>query len=288
MAPIKKENKMILKNNIQEIEKILKNKKQKLVALLAPSFVASFEYPLVVCQLRELGFEKVVELTFGAKMVNREYHNLLKTNKELVISSVCPGITELIKQRYPQYEKNLAKIDSPMVATAKICKKIWPKYKTCFISPCHFKKTEANNSKYLDYSIDYIQLKDLLSRKKITISSCSLHFDKFYNDYTKIYPLSGGLSKTAHLKKVLKKGQEKTIDGIQDVIKFLENPDPKLKFLDITFCKGGCIGGPCTSSLPLDEKRKRVLEYFKISEKEKIPETDKGLIKRAKGIKFTN
>src|SRR4030043_218032 len=103
--------------------------KEKSVAMLAPSFVVDFSYPNIISQLKGLGFDKVVELTFGAKMINREYHKILEHSKELVISSVCPGIVETIKAKYPQYKKNLINVDSPMSATAKICRKIYPEHK---------------------------------------------------------------------------------------------------------------------------------------------------------------
>jgi len=71
------------KNNISLIEKELKNKKIKMLAILAPSFVAEFDYPIILSQLKELGFDKVVELTFGAKMINREYHKQLESYRQL-------------------------------------------------------------------------------------------------------------------------------------------------------------------------------------------------------------
>jgi len=276
------------KNDIPLIEKELKDKKVKMVALVAPSFVVNFEYPQFIHQLRELGFDKVVELTFGAKMVNREYHRILEKSKGLVISTTCPGITSVIMQKYPQYAKNLIKIDSPMIAMAKICKKVYPKHKTVFISPCNYKKTEAEDSKYINYVIDYGQLEVLFNKNKIKPNKNHIHFDKFYNDYTKIYPLSGGLTKTAHLKGVLKPGEEKTIDGIAEVMKFLNNPDPKVKFLDCTFCLGGCLGGPFTSKIPIGEKIKRLMKYMALAKKEDIPKGRAGLIDKAKGIRFRN
>jgi len=266
-------------------------KKHKTIALLAPSFAAEFEYPLIIGQLKEIGFDKIVELTFGAKMINRDYHKILKNSKELVISSVCPGITSFIRQKYPEFVENLIKVDSPMIATGKICKKIYPKHKTCFISPCNFKKQEAKGN--IDYVIDYQELRKLLDKEGRAVGNykCPAQFDKFYNDYTKIYPLSGGLSKTAHLKSVLKKGQEKVIGGILEVEKFLkeykDNKHQHIKFLDVTFCKGGCIGGPFLTSKNLKEKKKKLMKYLAIAKKEKIPCQDLGLIKRAKGIKFT-
>jgi len=240
--------------------------------------------------LKKLGFDKIVELTFGAKMINREYHKQLKNSKKFIISTACPGIVQTIEKKYPKYKKNLARIYSPMVATGKISKKIYPKHKTIFISPCNFKKIEASKNKEIDYVIDYMQLAELFKKYKIKkplIGKKNL-FDKFYNDYTKIYPLAGGLSKTAHLKGVLKQDEVVIIDGVLEVQKYLNGTKNPSKFLDFNFCIGGCIGGPCTNQkLSIKRKKKRVLKYLRKSKRYDIPETRKGLIKKAKGIKFT-
>jgi len=268
---------------------IKKIKKHKTIAMLAPSFACEFEYPKIISQLKKIGFEKIVELTFGAKMINREYHRILesnKNNKKLWISSVCPGIVKFIKSKYPEYKNNLILVDSPMIAMAKICKKFYPKHKICFISPCNFKKQEASRSNYVDYVIDYQELKKIFNENKIGGEKTKEKFDKFYNDYTKIYPLSGGLSKTAHLKGIIKIGEEKIIDGIDKVEQFLKNPNKKVRFLDATFCKGGCIGGPFLSSKNLNEKKKKLKHYLNIAKREKIPSGREGIVKKAKGIKF--
>lgn len=278
-----------MKKSVENLQFPLKG---KYVAMLAPSFVVDFSYPKIIFQLRDLGFDKIVELTFGAKMINREYHKVLESSKELVISSVCPGIVETIKNRFPQYKKNLIPVDSPMIAMAKICKKIYPEHKTVFISPCDFKKIESEKSKYVDYAIDNKELEGLfekydLDKKKYKKNSKENIFDKFYNDYTKIYPIAGGLYKTAHLKNILKSDEAIIIDGMDRVIQFLNNPDKKIKFLDVTFCKGGCIGGPkINSKLPILLRKNKVLSYLKVADKERIPEARKGVIKQAEGISF--
>lgn len=276
------------KNDLKKIERALKNKREKIVAMVAPSFIVDFSYPSIISQLKHLGFKKVVELTFGAKMINREYHKILVKSKELLIASACPGIVESVKKQFPQYKKNIAKINSPMIATAKVCRSVYPKYKVCFISPCHMKKIEVQGSEFVDYVMDYQQLHYLFAKHLIPPSNHEQHFDKFYNDYTKIYPLSGGLSKTAHLMQVIKPGQEKVIDGWKEVEKFLKKPDKNIKFLDVTFCKGGCIGGPCTSKISLRKKRKLLHHYLEHSKHEKIPQSDLGLVVDAKGIEFTS
>jgi len=264
--------------------------KGKYLVMLAPSFVVDFSYPKIILQLKDLGFDKVVELTFGAKMINRDYHKQLENSNELIISSVCPGIVETINSKYPNYKKNLIFIDSPMSATAKICKKIYPNYKIVFISPCNFKKIEALNCKEIDFVIDYKELLEIFKKNKLNnkkYEKRKIFFDKFYNDYTKIYPLSGGLSKTANLKNILKPNETKIIDGMNKIGKFLEKPDKNIRFLDVTFCEGGCIGGPCINSkLPLRLRKRKVLKYSKVAEKEKIPFERKGVIKEAEGISF--
>ena len=279
------------KNNIPKLEKLIRSKIPT-IALVAPSFVVDFSYLAIVYQLRKLGFEKVVELTFGAKMVNREYNRILKTSKGLVIASPCPGIVNTVINNFPQFKKNLAPVDSPLVAMAKICKKYYPKHKVIFISPCDFKKMEAEKSKFIDGVIDYEQLHSLFEKYKIRrliLFKRKYKFDKFYNDYTKIYPLSGGLSRTAHLKGILKSDEVKVIDGVKNFMEFLKKPDKKIKFLDCLFCEGGCINGPHTNKkLSLRKKHKKVMKYLCRAQKESIPDERKGLIKKARGIRFNN
>ena len=280
----------------------------KKLAMIAPSFIAEFDYPLIILQLKKMGFDKVIELTFGAKMINREYHKkleqeVLKKEKDknyspkLLISSVCPGITEIIEKEFPQFKKNLIKVDSPMVASAKICRKIFPKHKITFISPCEFKAKEARKraSKLVDKVICYNELREKLKKIKISekeienIKKKGLLFDKFYNDYTKVYPLSGGLTKTAHIKGIIKKKQAKTIDGINKVRKFLLKPNKKILFLDATFCENGCLGGPCISKdISIFKRKRKLRKYMKRALREDIPETRKGILEKAKGLKFSS
>ncbi|MBN2839038.1 MAG: hypothetical protein JXM74_09830 [Fusobacteriaceae bacterium] len=266
--------------------------KEKYVIMVAPSFVTDFSYPDIIYRLKKLGFDKVVELTFGAKMVSREYHKLLNKSKGLVISSTCPGIVSTIENRYPELKNKLAKIDSPMVAMGKICKKYFPKHKIVFLSPCNFKKIEAENTRYVDNVIDFEELKNLFKKYKIKKKPFyrrGIRFDKFYNDYTKIYPLGGALAKTAHLKNILHEKEFSSIDGIQHVMKFLSEKHDNIKFLDCLFCEGGCIGGPHTNKdLSINKKRKKIIAYLKKSMKEDIPEDRKGLLNKAEGISFSN
>jgi iron only hydrogenase large subunit-like protein len=281
---------MVIKSDVLRLENSLK-KKTKLVAMLAPSFVVDFSYPEVIIMLRKLGFDKIVEVTYGAKMVNREYHKKLKKSKGLLIATTCPGVAQVVKNKFPKFNKNLALIDSPMIAMGKICRKYYPKHKVVFISPCDFKKMEGVKSKNIDYVVDFSELKKMFSDAKVKKPKIrnpeGVTFDKFYNDYTKVYPTAGGLSKTAHLNGILKNKEIYIAEGVGDLIKFLENPDSRVRFLDATFCVGSCIGGPrVISKKPIRRKLRRVRKYLRDSRRQDIPDEKKGLVSRAKGIIF--
>ena len=53
-------------NEIATLIELLE-KKEKLVAMLAPSFPIVFEYPKIITMLKKLGFSYVVEVAVGAK-----------------------------------------------------------------------------------------------------------------------------------------------------------------------------------------------------------------------------
>jgi iron only hydrogenase large subunit-like protein len=271
----------------------LKSKK-KIIVMLAPSFVADFKYPDIVLDLKRLGFDKVCELTFGAKMINRYYHGIIKENLyKMFISSTCPVIVAMIKSKYPQYIDNIIPVVSPMAATARILNKHYPRHELLFIAPCVAKREEAKTyGELIDNVITFSELKQLLEyakehklfKKKKTTSHL---FDKFYADLTKIYPLSGGLTETLNKHNTLKKDEIIIAEGLEKLSKlFRKNIPKKIRFLDILFCVGGCIGGPGVASTePIKKRYDRVMKYIKLAKAEKSG-TRIGLIKDTTGVKF--
>jgi len=254
-------------SDVTKLEKLLKGK-TPIVCMLAPAFVADFDYPEIVWQLKKLGFDKVVELTFGAKMSNIYYHKIIGDEKSKTwIASPCPTIVQLIRNKYPHLKENLLPVHSPMGSMGIICKKFYPKHKYVFVGPCLTKKVEAKEMPEVELAITFRELEEIFKQKKIDqVRKRKLTFDKFYNDYTKIYPLAGGLSQTLHYKKILKKKEILIRDGMEEVTsildKFKNGKYKKFVFFDCLACKGGCIGGPgMTTSGSIPEKKERVLKY---------------------------
>jgi iron only hydrogenase large subunit-like protein len=285
-----------ISDDLNNIINIIKN--NKCVCLLAPSFVIDFKYPKIIYNLREIGFAKVVELTYSAKIISSEYHEIIKKKKHKQrICANCPSVVKFIENKFPQHKSKLVNIASPMVVMGRFCKKEFgDKYKTIFIGPCFTKKIEANENKNdIDFALTFKELQEILfymksNNKLIKVPKTkkNLDFDKFYNDYTKIYPIGGAVAKTIHTKKILSKKQIiccETQTEIEKAIIKMENCK-NIKFLDILFCKGGCCGGPgIISKEDIKTKIKKVANYREISKEHKIGK-NKGLLKYADELKL--
>ena len=120
--------------DIEQLKSLLE-KKEHLVAMVAPSFPIMYGYPEIITKLKALGFEYVVEVTAGAKKTNEAVAKLLKENPtSRFITSPCASFVRYIRTKHPEFLKYLAfQADSPMVATAKIVHEKYPDYRPIFI-----------------------------------------------------------------------------------------------------------------------------------------------------------
>lgn len=265
--------------------------------MLAPSFVSVYEYPNIIYRLRALGFDKVVEVTFGAKMTNINYYEILKNqNDRTWIASPCPTLVNMIKVKYPHLIPNLVPVHSPMGSMALVVKQHFPKHKVIFIGPCFTKKIEAKEIGIVDEVLTFKELDTLFKEEKIpekiTDSKYTMTFDKLYNDYTKVYPLSGGLSSTLQYNEILKKKDILVTDGMNNIINvlngFKDGYFKKYRFLDILSCEGGCINGPGIEyKYPIKERIKRVKKYKEYASRYEKDLGRGGKKIDAKGIDFS-
>lgn len=251
------------------------SRKEKLVAMLAPSFPIIFEYPIIISNLRKLGFTYVVEVSKGARVTNTELITALKNNPQArFITTPCPSIVRLIKKQYPHLSKYLTTgVDSPMIATAKIVIEKYPGYRPVFIGPCLVKKLEANED-YPDLKIlvlTYKEINEVFKHFNIQPNnnySEALETDKFdiaEEGMTRIYPTDGGLAHSSGLVEAFSKEQVRIVSGWKNCQEALNNfeESKEIKILDILHCEGGCIGGPgIQSHLNQEERMKKVFTFW--------------------------
>jgi len=277
-----------------EVENIIKSlQTENITALLAPSFPVDFKYPEIILQLKQIGIKKVVELTYAAKLINKQYETILKQNPQSqYICANCPTIVSLIENKYPELKANLINVASPMVVMDRYCKKDDKECKTIFIWPCLSKKLEAK--KYgIDYAITFQELQTIFDYYKNnnipyqnnfeiwTTKTGDRDFDKIYNDYTKIYPLGGGVAETMHLKGIATQEQLLAVDGPANIAEWFQKfkTNPNIRFLDILMCNGWCIGWPwIISKEDTETKKQKIIDYKEHCQKDHSLCKDKGKI----------
>ena len=232
-----------------------------------------------------LGIQKVVELTYAAKLINMEYEKILKEHPDKrYICPNCPTVVKMIEVKYPELKEYIIDVASPMVIMDRFVKKEYgTEYKTLFIGPCLAKKMEAKTYG-IDYAITFKELQDIftynkensIEPKEFTYSVTedgTPDFDKFYNDYTKVYPLAWGVADSLHVKGIVEKSQILIVDGPKNLDagfqEFKNNLN--IRFLDILACEWWCIGGPgIMSKEPLKTRKQKVLDYKQYCKKDKI------------------
>ena len=236
------------KQIVDESEKVrvLLQSGSPVVVSLAPSFIAN--YGTGIEQMRKalgkLGFYDVEETAVGATFVKREYERILKEEqRDVVISSCCHSVNLLIQKYFPSLLPMLADVLSPMQAHCADIKRRIPDAKTVFIGPCVSKKDEAQHySDIVDAVLTFEELSAWLKEENIEIERSPSHDE---NSRARFFPTAGGILKTMTCDQpdytyIAVDGTEKCIS----VLRELENGSLHKCFIEMSACRGSCIGGP--------------------------------------------
>ena len=240
------------------------------IALPAPSLYGQFDNLDDIDYVREglsdFGFDEIYEVARAAEMVSDYTREYMKREgvKKPVISSACPVVVRLISLRFPYLCENVMKMLPPMEIAAMLAKenaaREHPELSkkdigVCFISPCPAKVSYVKNRGegekshvdcVLSMSDIYFELLGLMDRTKtpkITSKTGMIGIG---------WATSGGESTAVFSDKYL------AADGIENVIRVLdkiENDDlPRLDFIELDACPGGCVGGVMTVENPFIAK----------------------------------
>ncbi|MEI8374375.1 MAG: [Fe-Fe] hydrogenase large subunit C-terminal domain-containing protein [Planctomycetota bacterium] len=262
----------LLRSTSHEVRALL-NSGARVAACVAPSFPAEFvdiDHTQLVGMLRELGFNLVVEVAFGADLVAREYWELLLVcNGHRYISTTCPAIITYVERYYPELVPFLAPIVSPMIATARALKEIHDKeLKIVFIGPCIAKKMEAQGKSVageIDAAITFAELRELFAEASIDPDLVEpSDFDPPQGGVGGLFPISRGVLQAANLREDLLTGEIVATQGrshVLEAIKEFADGDLGAKLLELLCCEGCIMGAGLTNDLPLFNRRRRVRTY---------------------------
>jgi signal transduction histidine kinase/iron only hydrogenase large subunit-like protein len=260
--------------------KYLAENDEPVIAMLAPSFPSAFsdlEPEKLVGALRECGFDKVVEVAFGADLVNQEYvkmspqgekHQWPETRRPVITTS-CPAIYNYVEKYVPELIDHLAPIVSPMVAMGRAVHRIYGKdVKNIFIGPCTAKKFEAQDPKVTD-SVDQVltfrELEEMFQKLSVEPrDALASWFDPPHPFLGRVYPVCGGLVRSSGLPYDIMDNDIIMAEGKQQAMRLLEcakECSVKASLVDILFCEG-CIAGPFINHTSNYFTRKqKIIEY---------------------------
>lgn len=239
---------------IETVEQILAGEAPT-VAMLAPSYPAALEGVTgdqVVAALRRLGFERVLEVGFGAEMVAQAYADLVRHPPcEPLISTPCPALVSYVTKHLPELVPHLAPVVSPMIALGRAVKgQLVPGAQVVFIGPCIAKKAELEDPAVagaVDAALTFQELSELLERHGIAPTTLPASSPNEPLPYLGgLFPVSGGLLKTASIEADLMDDSVAVIEGHEKCISALRqirDGNFPARFVDALLCEG-CIAGP--------------------------------------------
>jgi iron only hydrogenase large subunit-like protein/nitrogen-specific signal transduction histidine kinase len=253
-------------NTTDRVLKLLEND-SKVAAIIAPSFPAEFndvpDHNILIGMIKELGFEIVAEVSFGADLVADRYKKLVSEEKNFYISSDCPSIVNYVKFYHPALVDNLAPVVSPMVAMSRVVRKKYGRdLKIVFIGPCIAKKAESSE---IDEAITFTELRDILAEKGITPETAiPASFDQPVGGRGAIFPVARGLLQTAKISDNAITGNMIAAEGridFQGALKEFEAGLIKNQHMELLCCEG-CIMGPGLSKNGKQYNRRSLVSSY--------------------------
>jgi iron only hydrogenase large subunit-like protein len=256
----------------EQLEEI--NKFKYKIAIPAPSFVSQFSrrYSVekVLAGFLFLGFDRVLEVGFGADLVSKALIEYLNTSGARMprpaISSACPAVIRLIQVRYPGLVGNIIPMQSPMEITARYAKEgamrelgiPLNEIGVFFIAPCPAKVTVVKQPiGAVQSSVNgVIAIRDMVNHIKA-------NFEKIPTGMTTLQSASSlglGWGRREGEIDALKTANRLAVDGIHQVSRVLEKIEnggfQNIHFLEAQACVCGCVGGVLTSENPFIAKLK--------------------------------
>lgn len=245
------------RSDLLSVIDLLKSRKEKVYALVAPSIASQFTYAKrgqVIAGLRKLGFHAVAEAALGADMVAKEESRELAESGFLT-SSCCPAFVSYVRTAFPQLEPFISQSLSPMAAIARYIKETEKDVKIVFIGPCTAKKLEVRQDAvrpYVDAAMTFEELQALFDSREIELTALEESEPELASSYFgRIFARCGGLSEAVE-QGLKEQGltdfglRSCACDGIEEcraALLLKSKGQLDANFIEGMACVGGCIGG---------------------------------------------
>lgn len=272
----------LIRRSLEDVQDMVCNR--MVAASIAPSFPAFFpksQWRKLPAALKRLGFSYVSETAEGAKRITEDS---FQEDTGGSICTACPAVVNYIEKYRPSYRKHLIPITSPMVAHGRMLKhRLGSDWSVVFIGPCSAKKQEAlreENKDAVDGVLTFQELAQWLEDENVDFGS--MEEEPFESRGTlteaRLFPLQGGMLKTAHLPLDNIDPHVLHISGPEEVEALFDMEPEKwpYKYVEPLFCAGGCINGagfPTQKNLYL--RKQDVLAYAAMEREQSLGDLDR-------------
>lgn len=250
-------------------------------ALVAPAFLGQFSDRVTPGRLRTalktVGFDGMIEVALFADILTLKEalefdRNIQKEGDFQLTSCCCPLWIAMIRKIYSQLIPHVPGSVSPMVASGRAIKVLYPDAITVFIGPCLAKKSEARESDLtgaVDYVLTFQEMAGIFRLLGIVPEDME-ESDKDHSSRAgRIYARAGGVSEavqdTVARFNPDRPIQVKTVkaDGVpacKQMVNDILSGSVRGNFYEGMGCVGGCVGGP-RRVVPTSEGTQHVNQY---------------------------
>ncbi len=248
---------------------LLKNQKAPVYVTVAPAIVGQFGDDVSLGKLRTalklMGFRDMLEVALFADILTIkeafEFSHLVKNEEDFFLTSCCcPIWFNMVSKNYPEIYRHMSPSVSPMIASGRILKKLYPEAKVVFIGPCIAKKAEIMEPELagaIDFVLNFRELKEIFNALDIHPETLQADEKDQASFGGRVYARTGGVSFS--VKTVVNRLEPSRViklkarraDGVKECKKVLDDlrngEKVDANFIEGMGCKGGCTGGPRTN-----------------------------------------
>lgn len=261
----------------QVIQAICKG--EQVVAIVAPAFIGQFSGKVspgkFVVAMKQLGFERVVEVAIGADLCTveeaKDFMEKVPAQQDYMATSCCPAWHSMIEKLYPGEMGKISMTLTPMVFTARMVKKDFPNCKVVFVGPCAAKKLEAIRADIrsdVDFVLTFEELQGMFEAKEINFDAIEEQDDLHEGTGAgRGFAVAGGVAKAVtdlaqreHPDMEFKTARAEGLRDCRKLMALAKAGKYEGYLLEGMACPGGCVAGAGTI-LPVEKAQKIVQKY---------------------------